>query len=223
VYLLSQKLADSTLTKYMQKDTIALMWTAIVQEFMQKSMLVCSNMHSKFMAMHYASGANLHTALDCVCVKYETLLNANIKILDNNYHTLIINFLPSHLTFFITQISANTKAIAIIQHANAATASTAPLPPINPKLLEMSAEAMMLLALEEYNCKADSKPMKPKDARVAVSTISSKKLGSKTRGGKGGKGGKGPHNPIGVCWNYRGKGHKQDECLSLNSDEKSKD
>jgi hypothetical protein len=53
MYLLSQKLVDSTLTKYMRKDTVALMWTAIVQEFTQKSMLVRSNMHSKFMAMRY--------------------------------------------------------------------------------------------------------------------------------------------------------------------------
>ncbi|KAF8237482.1 hypothetical protein L208DRAFT_1247106 [Tricholoma matsutake] len=60
MYLLSQKLADLTLTKYMRKDTVAAMWSAIVLEFTQKSMLIRSNMHSKFMAMHYTSGANLH-------------------------------------------------------------------------------------------------------------------------------------------------------------------
>jgi len=222
MYLLSQKLADSTLTKYMRKDTVALMWTAIIQEFMQKSMLVCSNMHSKFMTMCYAPGANLHTELDHVCVEYETLLNADIEISDNDYCTLIINFLPSHLASFVAQISANMKAIAMIQHTNAAAASTVPLPPIDPKLLEMSAEAMMLLALEEYDCKAERKPMKPKEVGVAVSTISSEKPGSKTGGGRVGKG-KGPRKPIRVCWNCGGKGHKQDECSSPKPDEKSKD
>ncbi|KAF8222309.1 hypothetical protein L208DRAFT_1080569, partial [Tricholoma matsutake] len=93
MYLLSQKLADSTLTKYMQKETVAQMWSAIIQEFMQKSMLIHSNMHSKFMAMCYTPGTNLHAELDHVCVEYETLLNANVKVLDNDYHTLIINFL----------------------------------------------------------------------------------------------------------------------------------
>ncbi|KAF8236677.1 hypothetical protein L208DRAFT_1046896, partial [Tricholoma matsutake] len=63
MYLLSQKLANSTLTKYMRKSTVAEMWSAIILEFMQKSMLVCSNMHSKFMAMHCTPGANLHTEL----------------------------------------------------------------------------------------------------------------------------------------------------------------
>ncbi|KAF8221152.1 hypothetical protein L208DRAFT_1225944, partial [Tricholoma matsutake] len=52
MYLLSQKLADLTLNKYMWKSTVVEMWSAIVLKFMQKSMLVCSNMHSKFMAMH---------------------------------------------------------------------------------------------------------------------------------------------------------------------------
>jgi uncharacterized membrane protein YpjA len=34
MYLLSQKLADSTLTKYMQKDTVTQIWAAIIQGFM---------------------------------------------------------------------------------------------------------------------------------------------------------------------------------------------
>ncbi|KAF8230708.1 hypothetical protein L208DRAFT_1157305, partial [Tricholoma matsutake] len=80
MYLLSQKLADSTLTKYMQKETVAQMWSAIIQELMQKSMLVHLNMHSKFMAMHYAPGTNLHAELDHVHVEYETLLNADVLI-----------------------------------------------------------------------------------------------------------------------------------------------
>ncbi|KAF8224780.1 hypothetical protein L208DRAFT_1309226, partial [Tricholoma matsutake] len=96
MYLLLQKLADLTLTKYMWKDTVAEMWSAIILEFMQKSMLVCSNMHLKFMTMRYMPGTNLHTELDHVRVKYETLLNADVTVTDNDYRTLMINFLPSH-------------------------------------------------------------------------------------------------------------------------------
>ncbi|KAF8238255.1 hypothetical protein L208DRAFT_1243332 [Tricholoma matsutake] len=58
MYLLSQELTDSTPTKYMWKSTMADMWSAIVLEFTQKSMLICSNIHSKFMAMHYTIGVN---------------------------------------------------------------------------------------------------------------------------------------------------------------------
>ncbi|KAF8235865.1 hypothetical protein L208DRAFT_1254587, partial [Tricholoma matsutake] len=93
MYLLSQKLADSTLTKYMQKDTVSEMWSAIILKFTQKSMLVCSNMHSKFMAMHCTPGANLHAEMDHICIEYKTLLNADVAVTDNDYHTLVINFL----------------------------------------------------------------------------------------------------------------------------------
>jgi hypothetical protein len=70
-----------------------------------------------------------------VCVKYKTLLNADVKISDNDYHTLIINFLPSHLASFVAQISANMKAIAMVHHASAAATSTTLLPPYQSKAL----------------------------------------------------------------------------------------
>jgi hypothetical protein len=200
MYLLSQKLADSTLTKYTQKDTVVEMWSAIILEFMQKSMLVCSNMHLKFMAMHYTSGANLHAELDRVHVEYETLLNADVAVTDNDYHTLVINFLPSHLASFVAQISANTKAITMVQHAASSASAMTPTAPLDPKLLEMSPESMMTLALEEYDRQADKKTSKPKDTGVAASMMASEKPGSRTGGGKGGKG-KGPQKPKGVCWN----------------------
>jgi hypothetical protein len=179
MYLLSQKLADSTLTKYMWKSTVAEMWSAIILEFTQKSMLVCSNMHLRFMAMRYMSGANLHTELDHVRVKYETLLNADVAVTDNDYCTLVINFLPSHLASFVTQISVNMKAITMVQHAASVASATTPVTPLDPKLLEMSPESMMTLALEEYDHQADKKTSKPKDTGVAASTMASKKPGLK--------------------------------------------
>jgi gag-polypeptide of LTR copia-type len=222
MYLLSQKLADLTLIKYMWKTTVTEMWSAIVLEFTQKSMLVHLNMHLKFMAMHCMPGANLHTELDQVCVEYETLLNADVMVTDNDYCTLIINFLPSHLTSFIAQISANTKAITMVQHAASTANLVSPIAPLDQKMLEMSPEAMMTLTLEEYDCQLDKRPPKPKDASVAASTIASEKPGLKTRGGRGGKG-KSPQKPKGVCWNCGGKGHKSDVCPSPKMDEKLKD
>jgi len=222
MYLLSQKLTDSTLTKYMQKDTVAEMWSTIILKFTQNSMLIHSNMHSKFMAMHYMSGANLHTELDHVCVKYETLLNADVAVTDNDYCTLVMNFLPSHLTSFVAQISANTKAITMVQHTASMASTMTPIGPLDPKLLEMSPKSMMTLALEEYDYQADKKSFKPKDTGVAVRTMASKKPGSRMGGAKGGKG-KGPQKPKGVCWNCSGKGHKSDMCPTPKTDEKLKD
>jgi len=113
------------------------MWSAIILEFTQKSMLICSNMHSKFMAMCCTPGANLHAKIDHICIEYETLLNTDVAVTNNNYCTLTINFLPSHLTSFVAQISVNTKAIAMVQQAASVASTMTPIAPLNPKLLEM--------------------------------------------------------------------------------------
>ena len=59
LYLLSQKLLDSTFAKYMHKESVAKMWSALVSEFSQKSMLMEANLHSEFIAMRYEKGADL--------------------------------------------------------------------------------------------------------------------------------------------------------------------
>lgn len=59
MHLLVQKLPDSTFSKCMQKNMVAEMWAVIVAEFTEKSMLMCSHLYSKFMAMRYEKGANL--------------------------------------------------------------------------------------------------------------------------------------------------------------------
>jgi len=185
-------------------------------------MLIYSNMHLKFMAMCYVPGANLHAELDHVCVKYETLLNTNIAVTDNDYRTLMINFLPSYLASFIAQISVNMKAIAMVQHTASMASTTTPIAPLDPKLLEMSPESMMTLALKEYDHQADKKNPKPKNIGVTVSTMASEKPGSRISGGRSSKG-KGPQKPKGVCWNCGGKGHKSDVCPTPKTDEKSRD
>ncbi|KIL55045.1 hypothetical protein M378DRAFT_18300 [Amanita muscaria Koide BX008] len=64
MYLLTQKLPDSTFTKYMRKETVAEMWETISQEFTEKSMLMRSYLHSEFMAMRYEKGADLRAEFD---------------------------------------------------------------------------------------------------------------------------------------------------------------
>ena len=51
LYLLLQKLPNSIFSKYWRKATVAEMWSAIRTEFTQKSMVMCSNLRSEFMAM----------------------------------------------------------------------------------------------------------------------------------------------------------------------------
>ncbi|KZT02296.1 uncharacterized protein LAESUDRAFT_614166, partial [Laetiporus sulphureus 93-53] len=44
MYLLTQKLHDVTLTKHLRKGTVAEIWSAVMQEFTQKSLLLRATM-----------------------------------------------------------------------------------------------------------------------------------------------------------------------------------
>ena len=50
-YLLTQKLPDSMFMKYFHKGSVANIWSVIVEEFTEKSMLMWSSLHSEFMHM----------------------------------------------------------------------------------------------------------------------------------------------------------------------------
>ena len=236
MYLLSQKLPDSTLTKYMRRDTVAEMWSGIVTEFTSKSMLMRSNLHTKFMGMRYKPGANLHTEFDRVRVEYEALLNAGVSISDNDYCTLIINFAPPKLSSFIAQISANTKTIITLQHEAAVAAAikaSKPLPTLSISDYELAPEVMMQTILEEYDRLESAKSAKEKSKAssstgiAAAVSMSSEKPGQKTgagrrwRGKKTGsrRGGKSSGGGDEVeCFNCGGRGHKSPDCPSPRKD-----
>ena len=114
LYLLSQKLPDSIFSKYWQKLMVAKIWWAICIKFTQKSMLMCSSLHSDFMALHYEKGADLRMEFDWVCMKYEQLLSTGITISDDDYCTLIINFVPPEISSFIAQISAGMCTLSLM-------------------------------------------------------------------------------------------------------------
>jgi hypothetical protein len=85
MYLLMQKLPDSIFAKYMRKEMVAEIWVAIIEEFTHKSMLMQTNLHSKFMSMRYEKGEDLRTQFDKVRMKYEALLNVGIPVSTNDY------------------------------------------------------------------------------------------------------------------------------------------
>ncbi|KZT63076.1 hypothetical protein DAEQUDRAFT_640073, partial [Daedalea quercina L-15889] len=93
-YLLTQKLPDITFTKHRRKGTAAAIWAAIVQEFSQKSMILRARYRTEFLNMRAMPGANLHSELDRLRVKYEELLNMDIAVAAAEYASLVINFLP---------------------------------------------------------------------------------------------------------------------------------
>ncbi|TFY51058.1 hypothetical protein EVJ58_g10760 [Rhodofomes roseus] len=212
MYLLTQKLPDVTFTKHRRKGTVAAIWAAIVQEFSQKSMLLRANLRTQFLNMRSTPGANLHSELDRLRMRYEELISHDIVVSEAEYASLIINFLPDELSTFVSQISATAKLARRFQ--------TSPIAPLLPDAQAdvaseetpvLDAEALMEIALEEWDRRHASKAKtKPKDAGVAASVLSSEKPKAKGR--------RGPQRPVGVCWNCGGKGHRQDQCPSPKQD-----
>ncbi|KAK2459856.1 hypothetical protein APHAL10511_008126 [Amanita phalloides] len=139
MYLLLQKLPDSIFAKYMRKSSVTEIWAAIVVEFTQKSMLMKANLHMEFMAQCYMKGTNLWEEFDHVCMKYKQLLNADVAVSNDDYHTLVLNFVPGNLSTFLVQISANMKILALALSTTAGTTSTI-----------INAKRLMQIAIEEW-------------------------------------------------------------------------
>jgi hypothetical protein len=64
MYLLTQKLEDTTLRKHIAKTTVVDLWNAIVAEFTLKSQMVQANMCQELMNMRARSGVDLHAEFD---------------------------------------------------------------------------------------------------------------------------------------------------------------
>ena len=219
LYLLLLKIPEATLSKYVELDTVALMWTAITEEFQHKSLLARTTLRADFMSMRATQGADLHSEFDRVRAAYNELSSVGITISDGEYSSMLVSFLPSELASFVSQLSATAKLAQRLNTstqttANSAagtgTAADADKPVIAPDLL-------MELALEEWDRRQLDKRSKAKvkDPGIADTTLSSEKL--KTKGCTR------PRKPVGVCWNCRGMGHKQDACSSLKKDKGGRD
>ena len=206
MFLLTQKLEDSTFQKHAHHDTVAELWAALVLEFTNRSQMAQASMRSEFMGMRSKPGLDLHAEFDRLRSVHDDCIAAGVTISDSDYRATIINFAPSSLSTFISQISANAKVNAILlctaSKTSGSESTTATSVALEP-------EDMIAIILEESDRrKANTKCEKDSTPGVAAITQSSEKPGQRT----GGKRRKGPRRPVGECWNCGDKGHKQDAC-----------
>ena len=136
--------SDAELKTY-KKDLAA--WQK--KEFSHKSMHMQSNLHTEFMSLRYQKRNDLRLELDRIWVKYETLLNVRIKISDNDYRSLIINFLPPELSSFLSQMSVNMKHMMSSLVKSKLISLPAELKGKIPTLI-IDPEDLMQAALEEW-------------------------------------------------------------------------
>jgi hypothetical protein len=216
-YLLIQKLPDSMYAKYVRKATVAEMWEAIVTEFTHKSMYMQSNLQQEFMSMRAQKGVDLHSEFDRVRVKYETLLNVGIEISENDYRSLIINFVPPELSSVLAQMSMNMKQVTTSLLKAKVIASAAELKGKLPSLV-VDPEDLMQAALEEWDRREADKKSRQKGSTstslgTALAAVSSEKPGAKSGGGNKRRG------KPGECWSCGEKGHKKNDCPNPKKDE----
>ncbi|KAF9801896.1 hypothetical protein IEO21_10017 [Rhodonia placenta] len=81
----AEQAANITFTKHHRKGTVATIWSAITQEFSQKSMLLHANLRTQFLNMRSTPGANLYMELDRLRMHYEELQSLDLEISDAEY------------------------------------------------------------------------------------------------------------------------------------------
>lgn len=212
-HLLAQKLHDSTLTKLLHLDTTASMWTALTNKFTVKSRHIVAAMHASFDSLKCTDNGNI----DKLHFKYKELVSISIIILSAQYATHIIGTLPN---FYHCHFSTIKTFAHVFAFANAMTAAN----PANstqstPKsAFSIALELLMQLTVEEYdriqasNTNHQTKAAK-EDTGVALTAqgnFNGGKCGQFTCTAKNGE-------LYGICWNCEGKGHVQNQCLSLSS------
>ena len=210
-YLLSLKVPEVIYSKYASETkTVAQIWSDISNEFTQKSLLHRTNLRAEFMALRCTAGADLHSEFNRVRAAHDELLNVGITITDGEYSSMLVTFLPSELSSFISQLSATAK---LTQRLNPKTATTTPAATTTPDATAeeqpaIAPDLLMELAIEEWDRRQLDKRAKGKgkDSNVAAAVLSSEKPKSKGRTG--------PRRPVGKCWNCGGTGHKQADCPS---------
>jgi hypothetical protein len=218
-YLLMQKLPDSTFTKYFRKGSVANIWSAIVEEFTEKSMLMRSSLHSEFINMRYEEGADLHAQFDRIRMKYEELMNVGVSVSEQDYHSLVINFVPAKISAFLAHLSASMRALDKVHSRKYKRMGlTSPTGTTDASVDDLDAEDLMQLAIEEWDRhgirKSKGKGTTNNTSGMALAAVASEKPGAKSGGGK--------RLPRGVCWTCGEKGHKKDTCLSPTTEDKNK-
>jgi hypothetical protein len=175
-------------------------------------MLMRMSLHSEFMAMWYEKGTDLWSQFDKIWVKYEVLMNTGVPVSDEDYCSLVINFVPAHISAFLAQLSAGMKVQNIVQSRKYTLSS----PPENsdPSMDDLDAEELMQLASEEWNRheieqKSRNKVAAPSNTnRTALVMVTSEKPGAKSGGGQGKK----KRGKPGECWTCGEKGHMKSSC-----------
>jgi hypothetical protein len=174
-----------------------------------------SSLHSEFMHMGYEEGADLRAQFYRIRMEYEELMNAGASVSEQDYRSLVINFVLAKISAFLAHLSASMRALDQVhsrknKRLGISPPSTEAIGNSDPSVDDLDAEDLMQLAIGEWDRqgirKSKGKETANNSSGMALATVASEKPGAKSGGGK--------RLPQGVCWNCGEKGHKRDACPS---------
>ena len=87
---------------------VAKLWAGLVEEIKKRLLQMRSDLHSEFKNMRYEKGADLREQFDMGCI----LSNDSIPVSDDDYRSLVINFVPTELPSFLgTDLALDAESL----------------------------------------------------------------------------------------------------------------
>jgi len=98
-----KNVVDVSGTRADYKSRITKVWAGLVEEIEKKLQRMQLKLHLEFMNMNmnYEKGADLQEQFNLVSLQYEALSNVGIPVSDDDYRSLVINFVPPELSSFL--------------------------------------------------------------------------------------------------------------------------
>ena len=107
LYLLSQRLSDSTLVSVEKYTLCSRKWATIVHEYTVKSVYAQTALHTEFLESKLSEGKDVYKFMNNLCTCREELSQSGVDVSDVDYHSTIISSLPRYLsTFALSKLTA---------------------------------------------------------------------------------------------------------------------
>ena len=100
LYLLSQRLSDSTLVSVEKYTLCSRKWATIVCEYTVKSVYAQTALHTKFLESKLLEGKDVHEFMNNLHTCREELSQSGVDVSDADYCSTIISSLPRYLSTF---------------------------------------------------------------------------------------------------------------------------
>lgn len=210
LYLLSQRIPDSSLIQLERLKTCKLKWDSLVNEFTQKSLYAQTSLRSEFLRSKCQDGANVRDFLSELRTKRETLSQSGVEISTEDYRATIIQSLPRHLANFassqLTSMQMAARGFALLSISGTSGMQSSITPDSLKKMEDVDPDVLIHIISDEYERGQRERALrgpssKPKKDSKDETLYTSKDSGDKNK-----------RAPRGACWICGKKGHFRSDC-----------